>query len=185
MTLDIAGTKQDIIDGKSRLWPRGKNRDRMEELVDKLGGAVKTELDSIDASNDMLTDATAAVGGKIELREGTDNGVNKITVQAPAALAADRTITFPDADVDLSKINALAAVGDPAAITSAAPAALTSPTAGNGSGAEDGAGKTFNGAECDALRADVAELHTQVTAQKADLDALRATILALTDAAQS
>lgn len=44
----------------------------------------------------------------------------------------------------------------------AAPGALTSPTAGNGSGAD---ATTFSGAECDALRADVAALHALLTAQ--------------------
>lgn len=42
-----------------------------------------------------------------------------------------------------------------------APAALTSPTAGAGSGAD---ATTFNGAECDALRADVAAIHAILTA---------------------
>ncbi len=37
-----------------------------------------------------------------------------------------------------------------------APGALTSPTAGNGTGAD---ATTFAGAECDALRADVAAIH--------------------------
>lgn len=41
-----------------------------------------------------------------------------------------------------------------------APAALTSPTAGTGSGAD---ATTFNGAECDALRADVAAIHAILT----------------------
>jgi hypothetical protein len=41
-----------------------------------------------------------------------------------------------------------------------APAALTSPAAGLGSGAD---ATTFNGAECDALRADVAALHAILT----------------------
>lgn len=39
--------------------------------------------------------ATAA--GYIELLEDSDNGSNKMTVTAPASLAADRTATFPDA----------------------------------------------------------------------------------------
>lgn len=40
------------------------------------------------------------------------------------------------------------------------PAGLTSPTAGNGAGAD---GTTFSGAQCDALRADVAALHAILT----------------------
>ncbi len=49
---------------------------------------------------------------------------------------------------------------DLAAAVGTAPAALTSPTAGGGSGAD---ATTFNGAECDALRADVAAIHAILT----------------------
>ena len=52
----------------------------------------------------MLTREIAAAGGKIELLEGTDNGVNKVTLQSPALLTVDRTITVPDADVALADI---------------------------------------------------------------------------------
>lgn len=60
-----------------------------------------------------------------------------------------------------------------AALTAAAPAALTSPAGGAGSGAD---ATTFSGAQCDALRADVVELRTQLVAAVADAVALRATV---------
>lgn len=54
----------------------------------------------------LLTREVAAAGAKLDLFEGTDNGVNKVTVQAPAALGANRVITVPDADVTLGDIAA-------------------------------------------------------------------------------
>ncbi len=42
--------------------------------------------------------------GTIVLAEQTGNGTDKVSMAAPAALTADRTITVPDADVDLSDI---------------------------------------------------------------------------------
>jgi len=63
-----------------------------------------TEVAANTLKTAMLTREVAASGGKIDLLEGTDNGTDKVTLQAPAALTADRTITIPDADVDLTEI---------------------------------------------------------------------------------
>jgi hypothetical protein len=41
--------------------------------------------------------ATAAGPAALDFAEDTDNGTNKVTLQAPAALSADRTLTLPDA----------------------------------------------------------------------------------------
>lgn len=42
--------------------------------------------------------ASAAGPASLEFLEDTDNGTNKITLKGQAALAADRTLTLPDAD---------------------------------------------------------------------------------------
>lgn len=47
---------------------------------------------------------TAGAGGLMDLYEATANGTNKVRMQAPASLAADRAITVPDADVTLADI---------------------------------------------------------------------------------
>ena len=59
---------------------------------------------AIDLKIAMLTRETTSAGGKIELLEGTDNGTDKVTLQAPATLTANRTITIPDADVALADV---------------------------------------------------------------------------------
>lgn len=41
--------------------------------------------------------ASASESAKVVLHEDTDNGTNKVTLIAPASIASDRTITFPDA----------------------------------------------------------------------------------------
>jgi len=66
---------------------------------------IDADLAALGLKTAMLTRELAAAGGKIVLLEGTDNGVNKVTLQAPASLGADRTITVPDADVDLGTID--------------------------------------------------------------------------------
>ena len=48
-----------------------------------------------------LPEADASNPSKIYLYEATPNGTNKGTIAAPAALSADRTWTFPDADLAL------------------------------------------------------------------------------------
>jgi len=41
--------------------------------------------------------ASAAAAASVVLHEDTDNGTNKITVTAPAAVSSDKTLTLPDA----------------------------------------------------------------------------------------
>lgn len=45
----------------------------------------------------ITVDGTSTTQGRVRLAEDTDNGTNYIELTAPALLAADRTITFPDA----------------------------------------------------------------------------------------
>lgn len=40
--------------------------------------------------------ASAATSAYVDFAEGTDNGTNRVRLIAPAALAADQTVTFPD-----------------------------------------------------------------------------------------
>lgn len=58
--------------------------------------------------------------GAVILAEATANGTHKVTMAAPASLAANRTITVPDADVDLAN----AALGVANAATAQAAAVL-------------------------------------------------------------
>lgn len=74
------------------------------------------------------------------------------------------------------KVTSAVTYAAPGALTYAAPGALTSPVGGAGTGAD---ATTFSGAQCDALRADVAALRTAVLAAGVDLGALRTPILAL------
>ena len=64
--------------------------DGTTEVIDKIGGKYYTS--TVDS---FLVPEAAAVGGKLVLKEGTDNGTNKITIKAPASLAADNTYTLP------------------------------------------------------------------------------------------
>ncbi len=80
----------------------------------------------------------------------------------PRAAAVTALIDNSGGSAADGTIAVVTAPGAAAAATAVTSAALTSPAAGTGSGAD---GTTFSGAECDALRADVA-------AQKAEQDKL-------------
>lgn len=53
---------------------------------------------TIDGDGALTASGTAATQGQIILAERTGNGTNTVTVQAPASLAADFTLTLPTAD---------------------------------------------------------------------------------------
>lgn len=74
----------------------------MDTAFSSLEGTLTAEYDAIVAE-------TTTVGRKLKLVEGTDNGTSAVTMAAPASLGGDRTITLPDADVDLTELNTLAA----------------------------------------------------------------------------
>jgi len=73
-----------------------------------LGLAIGTNVQAYDAKlTDIAvnyTKATTTVGSNISLVEGTDNGTNKITLQAPASLVADVTLTLPTTDGDANQV---------------------------------------------------------------------------------
>jgi hypothetical protein len=52
---------------------------------------------NIDGDGLIALGGTASTQGRVRLAEDTDNGTNYIELTAPASVASDRTITFPDA----------------------------------------------------------------------------------------
>lgn len=105
----------------------------------------------------VITRETAGAGAKIVLPESTGSGVNTVTFGAPAALTGDRTITIPDADVNLADATAAKAAVD---------AAVTATNAGAGNAGKlielDGAGK-LDGSTIAELAAAKTEVDNAVT----------------------
>lgn len=62
-----------------------------QELIEATG---KTSL--VDLSTKWVA-ASASAQSSLQFDEDTDNGTNKIVLQAPAAIASDKTLTLPDA----------------------------------------------------------------------------------------
>lgn len=67
--------------------------------------AIQTQLNAKQASDADLTDlatkwtaASASWPASLQFAEDTDNGTNKVTIQSPATLAADYTLTLPADD---------------------------------------------------------------------------------------
>jgi hypothetical protein len=52
---------------------------------------------NIDGNGLITLGGTASTQGRVRLSEDTDNGTNYIELTAPASVASDKTITFPDA----------------------------------------------------------------------------------------
>jgi hypothetical protein len=52
---------------------------------------------NIDGDGLIALGGTASTQGRVRLAEDTDNGTNYIELTAPASVASDKTITFPDA----------------------------------------------------------------------------------------
>jgi hypothetical protein len=72
--------------------------------VDGVTSAIQTQLDGkqpLDADLTTLaasfSSASASGAASLALHEDTDNGTNKVTLAAPAAIASDKTVTLPDA----------------------------------------------------------------------------------------
>jgi len=55
-------------------------------------------------ANTVFAEASASAASYLDLFEDTDNGTNRVRIQAPAAVTSDRAITVPDADVTLADI---------------------------------------------------------------------------------
>ena len=62
-----------------------------------VGTGAEFDADSLAGVNPPTTTVPAAV----QIAEATNNGSNKLSITVPAALAADRTVTFPDADLTI------------------------------------------------------------------------------------
>ena len=101
----VYGAQETLTDVSAYTAPK-----LVEQINDALEdtGANFDELYAADVATGLLTDIitaeTSAAGAKIVLPEGTTNGANTMTIQAPASLTTNYTITIPDGDVDLSVI---------------------------------------------------------------------------------
>lgn len=73
------------------LYIESVGSDNTTPVIDKIGGKYYTA--TVDS---FLVPETTTVGGKIELKEGTDNGTNKIVLKAPNTITTDVTYTLPD-----------------------------------------------------------------------------------------
>ena len=73
-----------------------------------LGVAIGSDVQAYHATLTNLTTtftpASTSSSASLQFHEDTDNGTNKITVQPVAALAANRTVSLPDADVNLNNL---------------------------------------------------------------------------------
>lgn len=71
------------------------------------GSGAGSSIASADAYStilEMLSKASSTNAGAIKFYEDTDNGSNFITLQAPAAVTADITLTLPDSDGDPDQV---------------------------------------------------------------------------------
>lgn len=59
---------------------------------------------AININGDGLVEVggTSTTQGRVRLAEDTDNGTNYVELTAPASVTSNRTVTFPDADVNFS-----------------------------------------------------------------------------------
>lgn len=62
-----------------------------------LGLEIGVNVQAFNAALSNFVAASASSAATLALHEDTDNGTHKVTITVPAALAADRVITFPDA----------------------------------------------------------------------------------------
>jgi hypothetical protein len=59
---------------------------------------------AVDINGDGLIalGGTSTTQGRLRLAEDTDNGTNYVELTAPASVASNRTVTFPDANIDFT-----------------------------------------------------------------------------------
>lgn len=109
------GSKKNISASSDAVEAALSDLDDATGLLSSLVTTVKTSavaaINEVAAKAGLLTRETAATGAKLILYEGTDNGTSKVTIQSPATLGADRTITVPDADIDLSPLASTGVLG--------------------------------------------------------------------------
>jgi len=117
----MAGTaiSDELRDKLRANYPLMGENDGDLALLLQQGLLTEAQLDAAVA--DMLVAATATVGAQVVMAEATNNGTSTITHQATAALAADRTITYPDANVDLTDVNTMAGAAAQALDAAASP----------------------------------------------------------------
>ncbi len=72
------------------LYIESVQSDGTTPVIDKIGGKYYT-----NTVDDFLVPETTTVGGKVQFKEGTNNGTNKIVVKAPDTIASDLTYTLP------------------------------------------------------------------------------------------
>ncbi len=72
------------------LYIESVQSDGTTPTIDKIGGKYYT-----NTVDDFLVPETTTVGGKVQFKEGTNNGTNKIVVKAPDTIASDLTYTLP------------------------------------------------------------------------------------------
>jgi hypothetical protein len=69
---------------------------------------LNTDLTAVEA---VVNNASSVAPASIDLAEDTDNGVNKITITAPSAVASDKVLTLPDeTGTFLSTVSTLAGI---------------------------------------------------------------------------
>jgi uncharacterized protein (DUF2141 family) len=72
------------------LYIESVGSDGTTQVIDKIGGKYYT-----NTVDNFLVPETTTVGGKVQLKEGTNNGTNKIVVKAPDTISSDLTYTLP------------------------------------------------------------------------------------------
>jgi hypothetical protein len=72
------------------LYIESVGSDNTTPVIDKIGGKYYT-----NTVDDFLVPETTTVGGKVQFKEGTNNGTNKIVVKAPDTISSDLTYTLP------------------------------------------------------------------------------------------
>ncbi len=92
-----------LVEVEGTDWNTQHDGGNMQTIDDELY-SLGVEAAAATTKTAMLTRETAIAGGKIELLESTGGGSSKVIIQAPATLGGDRTITIPDANVDLTEV---------------------------------------------------------------------------------
>lgn len=74
----------------------------LQNILSRL--ASQADMTAVELLTAMLQAAGASTPSQLELYEATDNGTNKVTIEPPPSLSADRTVSLPDEDVDLGDL---------------------------------------------------------------------------------